>query len=252
MRARRRHNAPHRSAAADHSPVTPPVKYNKNMSRVGEAKKQKARIVYDLLVEAYDEPQRRRRLPPVDQLVNTILSQQTNSANRQRAFNGLKERFPDWEAVMDAEVDDVREAIRPAGLANQKAPRIQNALRFIRRERGELSLDFLVDWPVDKAKRWLTEIKGVGPKTASILLLFTFGLPAFPVDTHVHRVTKRLGLIGTKVTADKAHEVLEDMIASEQYYAFHVNLIRHGREICHARGPKCQICVLQEHCDYYA
>jgi endonuclease-3 len=221
------------------------------MSPASKAKKQKVRIVYDLLVEAYDEPQRHRHLPPVDQLVNTILSQQTNGANRQRAFDRLKERFPGWEAVMNAEVGEVREAIRPAGLANQKAPRIQNALRFIRRERGELSLDFLADWPVDKAKRWLTGIKGVGPKTASILLLFTFGLPAFPVDTHVHRVTKRLGLIGTKVTADKAHEILEDMIAAEKYYAFHVNLIRHGREICHARGPKCQICVLQEQCDYY-
>ena len=152
---------------------------------------------------------------------------------------------------MNADIDAVREAIRPAGLANQKAPRIQNALRFIMHERGELSIDFLADWPVSKAKRWLTEIKGVGPKTASIVLLFTFGLPAFPVDTHVHRVTRRLGLIGTKVTADKAHKILEDMIAPDRYYAFHINLIRHGREICHARGPQCHVCILQEQCDYY-
>lgn len=221
------------------------------MSPASRAKQQKARIVYNLLVEAYGVPQRRRHLPPVDQLVNTILSQQTNGANRRRAFEALKARFPDWEAVMNADVDVVREAIRPAGLANQKAPRIQNALRFIMRERGELSLDFLAGRSVDEGKAWLTQIKGVGPKTAAIILLFTFGLPAFPVDTHVHRVTTRLGLIGPKVTADKAHEILEDMIAAEKYYAFHVNLIRHGREICHARDPQCQVCVLQERCDYY-
>lgn len=221
------------------------------MSPASKAKQQKARIVYNLLVEAYGVPQRRRHLPPVDQLVNTILSQQTNGANRRRAFEALKARFPDWEAVMNADVDVVREAIRPAGLANQKAPRIQNALRFIMRERGELSLDFLAGRSVDEGKAWLTQIKGVGPKTAAIILLFTFGLPAFPVDTHVHRVTTRLGLIGPKVTADKAHEILEDMIAAEKYYAFHVNLIRHGREICHARDPQCQVCVLQERCDYY-
>lgn len=221
------------------------------MSPTTEATQHKAEIVYVLLVEVYGEPQRRRYLPPIDQLINTILSQQTNGANRQRAFEALKERFPDWEAVMNADTDAVREAIRPAGLANQKAPRIQNALRFIMRERGELSIDFLADWPVKKAKRWLIAMKGVGPKTASIVLLFTFGLPAFPVDTHVHRVTRRLGLIGTKVTADKAHKILEDMIAPDRYYAFHINLIRHGREICHARGPQCQVCILQEQCDYY-
>lgn len=211
----------------------------------------KYRAVYELLAETYGVPQRERRLPPVDELVNTILSQQTNSANRQKAFEGLEDRFDDWEAVMKAPLDDVREAIRPAGLANQKAPRIQNALRYIQRERGQLSLDFLEGWPVERGKAWLTEIKGVGPKTASIILLFTFGLPAFPVDTHVHRVTKRLGLIGPKVTADKAHEILENIVEPDEYYPFHVNLIRHGREICQARNPKCQICPLQEACDYY-
>lgn len=211
----------------------------------------KYREIYGLLVETYGEPQRRRYQPPVDQLVNTILSQQTTSANRQQAFDRLKERFADWEAVMDAPLEEVREAIRPAGLANQKAPRIQNALRYIMRERGELSLDFLADCTVSEAKEWLTEIKGVGPKTASIILLFTFGLPAFPVDTHVHRVSGRLGLIGPKVTADKAHDILENIVEPDEYYPFHINLIRHGREICKARTPRCHICPLQDHCDYY-
>ena len=221
------------------------------MSPASEAMQVKYRAVYELLVEAYGEPQRRRYLPPVDQLVNTILSQQTTGANRQRAFQALKDRFSSWQAVMNADVHEVREAIRPAGLANQKAPRIQEALRFVMRERGELALDFLAGWPVQQGKAWLTEIKGVGPKTASIVLLFTFGLPAFPVDTHVYRVTRRLGLIGTKVTADKAHDILENIVEPAAYYAFHVNLIRHGREICRAREPQCQVCVVQQWCDFF-
>lgn len=225
--------------------------YNKNMPSSTTAQREKYEAVYDLLVETYGEPQQRRRQPPVDQLVNTILSQQTTSANRERAFRRLKERFPDWEAVMEAPLDDVRAAVRPAGLANQKAPRIQNALRYLKRERGELALDFLAEWPVDEAKAWLTEIKGVGPKTAAIILLFTFNRPAFPVDTHVHRVSRRLGLVGPKVSAAKAHDVLEEIVDPEAYYPFHINLIRHGREICHARTPKCHICPLQAHCDYY-
>ena len=211
----------------------------------------KYEAIYDLLVETYGEPERRRQQPPVSQLVNTILSQQTSSANRQQAFERLRRRFPEWEAVIDAPLEEIREAIRPAGLSNQKAPRIQNALRYIRRERGELNLDFLADLPVDEAKAWLTEIKGVGPKTAAIILLFTFGRPAFPVDTHVHRVTGRLGLIGPKVSAAKAHEHLEALVPSDQYYPFHKNLIQHGREICQARTPKCHICPLQVCCDYY-
>lgn len=211
----------------------------------------KYRTIYHLLVELYGEPQRRRYLPPVDQLVNTILSQQTTGANRERAFRALKERFDSWEEVMDAPLQEVCEAILPAGLANQKAPRIQEALRFIMRERGELNIDFIASLPVQEGKEWLTQIKGVGPKTASIILLFTFGLPAFPVDTHVHRLSKRLGLIGTKVTADKAHEILENIVEPAAYYAFHVNLIRHGREVCHAREPQCQVCILQDPCDYF-
>ncbi len=190
-------------------------------------------------------------MPPVDQLVNTILSQHTSGLNRRRAFNNLTGRFPDWESVMRAPVEDVAEAIRPAGLANQKAPRIQDALRRIYRERGELNLEFLAEMPLAEAKAWLTSIKGIGPKTAAIILLFAFGRPALPVDTHVHRVTRRLGLIGPKVTADKAHDILENMGDPETYYAFHLNLIRHGRELCTAQDPKCALCPLQAHCKYY-
>lgn len=212
---------------------------------------EKYQTIYQLLVTAYGEPDWRPHLPPVDELVNTILSQNTSDTNRDKAFSALKDSYSDWESMMNAPVEEVRDIIRPAGLANQKAPRIQEALRRIDEERGELSLDFLNDMSVDEALRWLTNLHGVGPKTASIVLLFSFGRPAFPVDTHVHRVTGRLGLIGPKVTADKAHQILENMGDPDTYYAMHLNLIRHGREVCTARNPKCTQCVLNEHCDYY-
>ena len=165
-------------------------------------------------------------------------------------FDRLRERLPTWEEVRDAEPEVVVEAIRPAGLANQKGPRIQEALRIITQERGELSLDFLADWPLEDAKAWLTSMKGVGPKTAAIVLLFSLGRPAFPVDTHVHRVTKRLGLIGPRVSREKAHAELEALVMPDDYYPFHLNVIRHGREVCSSRKPRCQECLLSDLCDF--
>lgn len=213
--------------------------------------REKYTIVYNKLVEVYGKPDWRQHLPPVDELVSTILSQSTSDTNRDKGFYALKERYPEWQQVIDAPTEEIRDTIRPAGLANQKAPRIQGALRRIQEKRGKLSLDFIEEMDLDEALDWLTSIKGVGRKTASIVLLFSFDRPAFPVDTHVHRVTKRLGLIGPKVTADKAHEILENMGAPDTYYPFHLNLIRHGREVCLARNPQCQLCPLQEWCDYY-
>jgi endonuclease-3 len=167
------------------------------------------------------------------------------------AFDSLKARFPTWELVRDAPVEDVVAAIRSAGLANQKAPRIQAALRYIEETQGKISLDFLSDLDIDKAKAWLTGISGIGPKTAAIILLFSFDRPAFPVDTHIHRVTGRLGLIGSKTNAERAHVELEAIIPPEDYYPAHLNIIRHGREICHARQPRCEECPLTVYCDYY-
>jgi endonuclease-3 len=143
--------------------------------------------IYAALVDAYGEPTWRPSLPPVDELISTILSQNTNDTNRDTAFERLRDRFGSWEAVRDADASKVVEAIRPAGLANQKAPRIQQALREITDQAGKISLDFLQDMSVDEAKSWLTGLHGVGPKTAAIVLLFGMGRPAFPVDTHVHR-----------------------------------------------------------------
>lgn len=207
--------------------------------------------VYQVLAKEYGEPGWRRHLPPVDELVSTILSQNTSDSNRDKAFFALKDRYPDWEWVIQAPEEDVRNTIRPAGLANQKAPRIQNALREVKGQNGRLDLDFLEEMSVNEALDWLMAIKGVGRKTASIILLFAYGRPAFPVDTHVHRVTGRLGLIGPKVSADKAHSILEQMGSPESYYAFHLNLIRHGREVCAARKPDCQRCPLTTYCDYF-
>lgn len=207
--------------------------------------------IYLILAEMYGEPTWQPHGPPLDELIGTILSQATADINTERAFTALIARFPDWGAVMDAAVEDVIAAIRPAGLANMKAARIQNALRHIVRERGELSLDFLADLPLDKAMNWLTRIDGVGPKTASIVMLFSFGRPAFPVDTHVHRVTGRLGLIPPRTNAENAHHILAGLGPPSTFYAMHLNLIRHGRTICRARHPQCAVCPLQPHCDYY-
>jgi endonuclease-3 len=215
--------------------------------------KEKALAIHRLLIETYGDHTWRPRLDPVSELVLTILSQNTNDINRDRAWKRLRDRFSglDWEGIMDAPTDEIVEAIRPGGLAETKAPRIQEALRTILDERGKLSLDFLADMPVEEAKAWLTELKGVGPKTAAIVLLFSLGQPAFPVDTHVHRVTRRLGLIPPNASREKAHALLEELLPEEIYYAFHLNLIAHGREVCQAPRPKCSICVLQEHCGYY-
>jgi endonuclease-3 len=200
----------------------------------------------------YGEPQWRPHLDPISELVSTILSQNTNDVNRDSAFGQLRERLPTWESVRDAREDEVKDAIRVAGLADQKGPAIQRALRHISEQRGDLSLEFLKDLPLQEAKDWLIAIKGVGPKTAAIVLLFSLGMPAFPVDTHVHRVTRRLGLIGSKVTREKAHVLLEELLPDELYYPFHLNVIRYGREVCAARKPKCQACSLTGLCDYYA
>jgi endonuclease-3 len=208
--------------------------------------------VHRRLIDAYGAPDWRSHMDPISELVSTILSQNTNDINRDRAFKQLRERFPDWEAVRDTDVEEIKDAIRVSGLANTKAPAIQRALRRITEEQGELSLDFLRDMDVEDAKEWLTAIKGVGVKTASIVLLFSLGKPAFPVDTHVHRVTQRLGLIGPKDSREKAHRILEETLPEDTYYAFHLNLIRHGREICVASTPRCEECVLKEICAYYA
>ena len=206
--------------------------------------------IHEKLIEFYGEPIWRNPLPAIDELVSTILSQNTNDVNRDRAFNLLRAKFPTWEEVRDAKTKDVIEAIRPAGLANQKGPRIQQVLKSITEERGSLDLSFLKKMSVDDARAWLTKFNGVGPKTAAIVLCFSLGMPAFPVDTHVYRVTGRIGLRPEKMTVEQAHPHLESLFPLETYYAAHLNIIRLGREICTARKAMCEKCPIVKLCDY--
>lgn len=188
------------------------------------------------------------QLPVLDELIATMLSQNTTDSNSGAAFDELKRRFRDWEAVRRATVERIAEAIRVAGLANQKAPRIKAVLQRLHDERGELSLEFLHDWPLDEAVEYLRRFPGVGPKTIACVLLFACRKPILPVDTHVHRVSQRLGLIGEKTNEAKAHVELARLIPAERVLDFHIQLIRHGREVCSARKPNCTECVLLERC----
>lgn len=211
----------------------------------------KALTIYDRLLTLFGLPEWREPLPAIDELISTILSQNTNDRNRDVAFFALQEKFPTWQEVRDANPEDVINEIRPAGLANQKGPRIQKVLHQITEERGNLNLDFLKEYSAEDAHDWLTRFHGVGPKTAAIVLQFSLGIPAFPVDTHVYRVSGRLGLRPEKMNADQAHQHLASLFLPETYGPAHLNLIKLGREICLARKPKCEICPLTDLCDYY-
>jgi endonuclease-3 len=211
---------------------------------------QRALNVHKVLLQAFGEPLWRNPLPPVDELVSTILSQNTNDINRDRAFEALKRKYPGWESVRDANSAEVIATIRVAGLANQKGPRIQQVLRAITAERGSLDLSFLASLPLEEARSWLMKFNGVGPKTAAIVLCFSLNRPAFPVDTHIYRVTGRIGLRPEKMTVEQAHPYLESLFPPETYYAAHLNIIRLGREICAARKPNCPVCPVRALCDY--
>lgn len=211
----------------------------------------KVRTVYERLVAAYGPRTLRPKRDPLDELILTILSQNTSDRNSGRAYHLLRAKYPTWEDVLDAPLHELYDVIRPAGLGNIKAPRIQQTLRTIIERRGELQLDFLNDMSLEEGKRWLTSLDGIGPKTAACVLLFALGKPALPVDTHVHRVAQRLGLISAKVSADQAHTLLESALPPAAIYPFHVDMIQHGRLVCHAQRPKCASCPLNDLCDYY-
>ncbi len=209
-----------------------------------------AHAIYHRLQDAYGAPTWRPQYAPMDELVLTFLSQSTSDLNSGRAFGALKARYPTWPAALNAPVEELAETIRSGGLARQKAPRIQAALRRILAERGEFRIDFLADLPVDEGLRWLTSFAGIGPKTASIVLLFCFDKPAFPVDTHVARVSRRLGIASPKDSEQKIKGIWEALTPAAWYYPLHLNLIRHGRQVCHARAPQCGACVLNDVCRY--
>ncbi len=208
----------------------------------------RVRAIRRRLLRHFGDLEPPRRTDPLEELILTVLSQHTSDANAGRAFEGLRSRFPTWGEVARARPSAVADAIRSGGLANTKAPRIQAILREIRERDGRFDLARLRRLPDEEVVRYLTSLPGVGPKTAAVVLAFALGRPTIPVDTHVHRVAKRLGLVGTKTNAEKAHRELEDLVPSELKVPLHVGLIRLGREICKAGRPRCEDCPLAELC----
>lgn len=212
-----------------------------------------AEVVLDRLGERYDHPTwAGPRLDAVSELVLTILSQNTADTNSFRAFTALRARYAGWDAVLDAPTDELVEVIRPGGLAPTKAPRIQHVLAEVHAAtNGTWDLGFLGTQPLEEARDWLVSLTGIGRKTASIILLFGFGRPAVPVDTHVHRVATRLGMLPPRTPLDRAHDLLEGALQPDEMYPFHVELIRHGRDTCRAPRPICGLCPLTDVCAYY-
>ncbi len=214
----------------------------------GRSKRITSPEAYRLLEEEQGVAQWEPRFDPIEELVFTILSQHTSDLNAFKAYDKLTAAFGSWEKVIQGDPEDIAQAIRTGGLSTIKAPRIKAVLQEIRDKCGGLDLSFLREMPLEEAKAWLKELPGVGPKTAAIVLCFALGMPAMPVDTHIYRVSKRLGLIGEKVTADQAHDILEASVSPEQVFGFHVYLITHGRQVCKARRPLCDRCVLSAGC----
>ncbi|HNW95604.1 MAG TPA: endonuclease III [Anaerolineaceae bacterium] len=212
--------------------------------------RERLRLVNERLNQFFGFPIWRNPLPAVDELVSTFLSQNTNDLNRDKAFEAIRQRYTSWDEVCEADPDEFMQVIRAAGLANQKGPNIQAALQRIRSERGVIDLEWLRGLPLEEAREWLLSFKGVGRKTAAIVLLFSLGMPAFPVDTHIYRVSGRIGLRPQAMDVDSTHQYLEAAADPGQYYALHLNLIRLGREICQARKPACARCPLVELCQY--
>lgn len=204
--------------------------------------------VYRLLEREQGAAEWAPRYDGISELIYTILSQHTSDPNALKAFDILQDTFGAWEQVAQADPEDIARAIWVGGLSRVKAPRIKAVLQAIQEQRGNLDLSFLKGMPLSEAKAWLRELPGVGPKTAAIVLCFALGMPAMPVDTHIYRVSKRLGFIGPKATAEQAHDLLEAAIDPVQVFSFHVYLITHGRRVCKARRPLCQGCVLNGGC----
>ena len=213
----------------------------------------RAARVFDLLDETYGVHQWRANGSPLDELIGTVLSQNTSNVNTARSFRSLRAAFPTWDAVRTAPEEAVIESIRCGGLARIKGPRIQAILDAIAGAHGRLSLDHIADLPIEAAKAEMTALHGVGPKTAARVLLFSLGRPAMPVDTHVHRVSRRIGLVPPKVSAEACQPLLEDLLGHDRDRILngHLNLIAHGQQLCRAQRPKCEACPLQSDCDYY-
>ncbi len=218
-----------------------------------EELKAKAWEMYQRLVALYGHHPNVPRRDPMHELISTILSHRTTEKNENDAYNAMRARFPTWEEVRDAPTDELAATIAVSNFAEAKAPRIQEVLRRIIAERGTAKIDFLRDMPLDQAMAWLTSLPGVGPKTASLVLLFCFARPVLPVDTHVHRVSQRVGLIGPRVDATAAHPLLQSLFPADAQilFDFHITTLRHGQKICVWGTPRCSQCPLTSICDYF-
>lgn len=211
----------------------------------------RADAVIRRIVDAYGEAARDISSDPLDMLIGTMLSANTNDVNSGRAFRELQERYGgNWDAVRHAPLDDIKDAIRVAGMYNQKAPNIVATLARIKEDRGDYTLGFLEEMDVTEAMTYLTAMPGVGHKTASIVLLFRYGMATFPVDTHVQRISQRLGITDSTASAEKVKRAWEGLVSPETFFTLHVDLIQHGRTVCTARRPHCEKCVLNDLCDF--
>lgn len=207
--------------------------------------------IIENLKAVYGVTKLERGLDPLDVLIETILSQSTSNANSSRAFENLKRRFTTWEAARRARTTSIEAAIRSGGLARQKSVRIKELLVEIHKRCGSLDISFLRDSPIEEAKRFLGSLKGVGPKTVACTLLFAYNRAVFPIDTHIFRIARRLGLIPLKCSDEEAHRLMGEMIPKKRYYEVHINLIRHGRKVCRPTDPLCEHCCLIDYCEYY-
>lgn len=218
-----------------------------------EELKAKAWQQYERLVALHGHQPNIPRREPMHELISTILSHRTTAKNEDSAYRKMRARWPTWEAVRDAPTVELAGEIAEANFADQKAPRIQAVLRQIIDEHGSATIDFLRDMPLPEAMDWLTRLPGVGPKTASLVLLFCFARPVLPVDTHVHRVSQRVGLIGPRVDPTAAHPLLQALFPADAQilYNFHITTLRHGQKICVWGTPRCSQCPLTDICDYY-
>ena len=212
------------------------------------ANTRRLRAIHRRLVKRFGELVPPSAADPLDELVLTVLSQHTSDLNAERAFGALRAAHPDWQGVVDARSGDVADVIRSGGLANTKAPRIQAILGEVAEREGSYSLDRLRDLPDAEARAYLTSLPGIGPKTAAVVLSFALGRDAMPVDTHVHRVTRRLGIVPDKASAERADRILHDLVPDGLRTPLHVAFIRLGREICKAPIPRCAQCPLKDLC----
>ena len=215
-----------------------------------KSKRERTAEITAILERAQGEPKWRGPSDPLDDLVRTLLSQSTNDNNRDLAYGRLRERFPTWREVMEAPREQVEEAIRPAGLGNQKSGRMIEMLRWIEKEFGGLDLGFLHEMPVEEAFERFTAVKGIGVKTIAVVLMFACGRDVFPVDTHVHRICRRLGLVPEGADAVKTFRLMADLVPPGKSYSLHMNLLRFGRTVCTARKPRCPECPLYKVCPW--